>query len=137
MQLNHSNAIDTPTTILSTPLALSTEDFETQGDCNKKLNKNRETAITSAILKNGKFGFVDVIGLSEAKRSLHDSIIMPLEYPHLFLGGRKPWRRILLYGPPGTGKTRLAQAVCSEVNATFYCVSSADLVSSFIGESER
>ncbi|GFS09459.1 vacuolar protein sorting-associated protein 4 [Elysia marginata] len=54
-----------------------------------------------------------------------------------FPGGRQPWRRILLYGPPGTGKSRLAQAVSAEVNATFYCVSSADLVSSYIGESEK
>ncbi|EDO31428.1 predicted protein [Nematostella vectensis] len=62
---------------------------------------------------------------------------MPLQFPHLFTGGRKPWRRVLLYGPPGTGKTRLAQAVASEVNSTFYSVSSADLISSWVGESEK
>ena len=53
------------------------------------------------------------------------------------LGARKPWRRILLYGPPGTGKTRLAQAISNEINSTFYCVSSSDLVSSWVGESEK
>ena len=52
-------------------------------------------------------------------------------------GGRKPWKRILLYGPPGTGKSRLAQAIASEIQSTFYCVSSADLVSSWVGESEK
>ncbi|XP_037079630.1 vacuolar protein sorting-associated protein 4B-like [Pollicipes pollicipes] len=29
---------------------------------------------------------------------------MPVQFPHLFTGGRRPWTRILLYGPPGTGK---------------------------------
>ena len=53
------------------------------------------------------------------------------------VGKRKPWKRILLYGPPGTGKSRLAQAVSSEISSTFYCVSSADLVSSWVGESEK
>ncbi|ESO89789.1 hypothetical protein LOTGIDRAFT_218616 [Lottia gigantea] len=62
---------------------------------------------------------------------------MPFIYPHLFTGGRKPWKRILLYGPPGTGKSRLAQAIASEIQSTFYCVSSADLVSSWVGESEK
>eukprot|EP00057_Strongylocentrotus_purpuratus_P009362 XP_011663836.1 PREDICTED: suppressor protein of bem1/bed5 double mutants isoform X1 [Strongylocentrotus purpuratus] len=62
---------------------------------------------------------------------------MPIQYPHLFTGGLKPWKRILLYGPPGTGKSRLAQAVSKEINSTFYCVSSADLISSWVGESEK
>ena len=53
------------------------------------------------------------------------------------IGSRKPWRRILLYGPPGTGKSRLAQAVASEINSAFYSVSSSDLVSSWVGESEK
>lgn len=53
------------------------------------------------------------------------------------LGFRKPWKRILLYGPPGTGKTRLAQAVSSAIESTFYCVSSSNLISSWLGESEK
>ncbi|CAG5126342.1 unnamed protein product [Candidula unifasciata] len=59
---------------------------------------------------------------------------MPIVFPHLFSGGRKPWRRILLFGPPGTGKSRLAHAVSTEVRATFYSVSSTDLISSWVGE---
>ncbi|XP_013386414.1 vacuolar protein sorting-associated protein 4B-like [Lingula anatina] len=105
-----------------------------QGDMQKKA---RRQAIEETIALKGQFCFNDVAGLEEAKQALREAIIMPVQFPQLFTGGRKPWQRILLYGPPGTGKSRLAQAVSSEIRSNFYSVSSSDLISSWVGESEK
>lgn len=79
----------------------------------------------------------DVAGLEGAKEALKEAVILPIKFPHLFTGKRKPWRGILLYGPPGTGKSFLAKAVATESNSTFFSVSSSDLISKWLGESER
>ena len=47
--------------------------------------------------------FTDVAGLTHAKQALKEAIYLPIQFPHLFTGAVKPWKRMLLYGPPGTG----------------------------------
>jgi vacuolar protein-sorting-associated protein 4 len=80
----------------------------------------------------------DVAGLETAKSLLKEAVLLPIKFPQLFVGKRKPWKGILLYGPPGTGKSFLAKAVATEAGAsTFFSVSSSDLVSKFQGESEK
>lgn len=79
----------------------------------------------------------DVAGLENAKKALQEAIILPAKFPDIFIGLRKPWKGILLYGPPGTGKTYLAKACATQSNSTFFSVSSSDLISKYVGESEK
>ncbi|KAG7653528.1 P-loop containing nucleoside triphosphate hydrolase [Arabidopsis suecica] len=81
--------------------------------------------------------WTDVAGLESAKEALKEAVILPVKFPQFFIGKRRPWRAFLLYGPPGTGKSYLAKAVATEADSTFFSVSSSDLVSKWMGESEK
>ncbi|CAH3149595.1 unnamed protein product [Porites evermanni] len=101
----------------------------------KKLRGQLNSAI---VVEKPNVQWSDVAGLESAKEALKEAVILPIKFPHLFTGKRKPWSGILLYGPPGTGKSYLAKAVATEANnSTFISVSSSDLVSKWLGESER
>ncbi|KAJ5094462.1 vacuolar protein sorting-associated protein 4 [Penicillium angulare] len=101
-------------------------------------SKKLRSALQGAILSDKpNVKWEDVAGLEAAKESLKEAVILPIKFPHLFTGKRQPWKGILLYGPPGTGKSYLAKAVATEANSTFFSVSSSDLVSKWMGESER
>lgn len=105
-----------------------------EGEDNKKLRG----ALAGAILsEKPNVRWEDVAGLEAAKEALKEAVILPVKFPHLFKGNRKPTTGILLYGPPGTGKSYLAKAVATEANSTFFSVSSSDLVSKWMGESEK
>ncbi|KAJ5795663.1 uncharacterized protein N7518_004203 [Penicillium psychrosexuale] len=100
--------------------------------------KKLRSALQGAILsEKPNVKWEDVAGLENAKDALKEAVILPIKFPHLFTGKRQPWKGILLYGPPGTGKSYLAKAVATEANSTFFSVSSSDLVSKWMGESER
>jgi len=100
----------------------------------KKLRSGLQGAILS---ESPNVQWDDVAGLAQAKEALKEAVILPIKFPQLFTGKRTPWRGILLYGPPGTGKSFLAKAVATEAKSTFFSVSSSDLVSKWMGESER
>ncbi|CAG8574283.1 1574_t:CDS:2 [Cetraspora pellucida] len=113
----------------------SDDDDDDELDADTK--KMRE-ALSSAILsETPNVHWDDIAGLDAAKDALKEAVILPMKFPQLFTGNRRPWSGILLYGPPGTGKSYLAKAVATESNSTFFSVSSSDLVSKYMGESER
>jgi vacuolar protein-sorting-associated protein 4 len=108
------------------------------GDDDDADSKKLRGALQGAILsEKPNVRWEDVAGLEQAKEALKEAVILPIKFPHLFQGKRQPWKGILLYGPPGTGKSYLAKAVATEANSTFFSVSSSDLVSKWMGESER
>lgn len=101
----------------------------------KKLRDMIEDTIIS---ERPNVKMVEVAGLKDAKQAINDAILAPMKHPELFKGkARQPWRGILFYGPAGCGKTLIAKAVASEINATFFNVSAANIVSKWLGESER
>jgi vacuolar protein-sorting-associated protein 4 len=98
----------------------------------------REMISDTIITERPSIKMSEVAGLEDAKQAIDDAIIAPMKHPELFIGkARQPWRGILFYGPAGCGKTLVAKAVAAEVNATFFNVSAANIVSKWLGESER
>jgi vacuolar protein-sorting-associated protein 4 len=122
------------------PSKHSSDDKSSDEESEKDPDKKKfETQLTGAIvMESPNIKWEDVAGLDSAKESLKEAVILPVKFPHLFTGKRKPWRGILLFGPPGTGKSYLAKAVATEANnSKFFSVSSSDLVSKWLGESEK
>jgi transitional endoplasmic reticulum ATPase len=80
----------------------------------------------------------DIGGLEDVKRALREAVELPFKYPELFEQvGIRPTKGILLFGPPGTGKTLLAKAVATESEANFISIRGPELLSKWVGESER
>ena len=102
------------------------------------LDKNLVQKIESEILQNGqniKFG--DIAGLKHAKSCVIETIVWPIQSPHLFTGMRSVPKGVLLFGPPGTGKTLVGKAIANEAGATFFAISASSLMSKWIGEGEK
>ena len=82
--------------------------------------------------------FADVAGLDDVKKAITIRMINPIKYPDKYkLYGKKTGGGVLLYGPPGTGKTMIAKAIANEVGAKFYAVKGSDIVSKWVGDSEK
>jgi vacuolar protein-sorting-associated protein 4 len=92
---------------------------------------NEELVVT----EKPKVSWAEVVGLETAKKAVKEAIVYPVQRPDLFPLG---WPRgILLFGPPGCGKTLLAAAVATEIDANFYSIDAASIMSKWLGEAEQ
>jgi transitional endoplasmic reticulum ATPase len=102
---------------------------ESEGSCN---------ASDWIVKEKPNIRFADVAGLDDVKEDIRLKMLYPFEHPELAEKfGITAGGGILLYGPPGTGKTMLAKATAGEMDATFFRVSPADLLSKWVGEAEQ
>ncbi|HDL02333.1 MAG TPA: AAA family ATPase, partial [Candidatus Pacearchaeota archaeon] len=96
------------------------------------------SAMREVLIKKPNVKWSDVAGLEEAKEKLKELVELPLLRPDLYrAAGIKSSKGILLHGPPGTGKTLLAKAVANEANANFISIKGPELISKWVGESEK
>ncbi|KAJ6843546.1 peroxisome biogenesis protein 6 [Iris pallida] len=111
---------------------LEKEDFSKALERSKKRNAS---ALGTPKVPNVKWE--DVGGLEEVKKSILDTVQLPLLHKDLFSSGLRKRSGVLLYGPPGTGKTLLAKAVATECSLNFLSVKGPELINMYIGESEK
>nr|WP_246248337.1 AAA family ATPase [Micromonospora maritima] len=98
----------------------------------------RPTTMAASTLELASVTLDDVGGLHEVRQTLTESVLWPLTYPDTFARlGVTPPRGVLLYGPPGCGKTYLVTALAGSGRANVLSVKGAELLSKWVGESER
>ena len=113
-------------------LIVTMEDFE------GALKDVMPSAMREVYLETPDIAWTDIGGLEPVKKELQEAVEWPLKYPDLYdkIGYSMP-KGIMLYGPSGTGKTLLAKAVATESEANFISVRGPELLSKWVGESER
>jgi transitional endoplasmic reticulum ATPase len=110
----------------------------TREDFAQALTYVQPSALREVIMEIPNVTWDMIGGLEEVKQQLKEAVEWPIKYPQIFkrLGIRPP-RGILLYGPPGVGKTLLAKAVATESQANFISVRGPEVLSKWVGESEK
>jgi len=102
------------------------------------LKEVEPSALREVFTEIPNVGWEDVGGLKNVKDILKETIEWPLKFSELFEKAKtKPSKGILLYGEPGTGKTLIARAVAAQSGVNFISVKGPELLSRFVGESER
>ncbi len=107
-------------------------------DFKEALKVVRPSAMREVLVEVPNVKWTDVGGLKNVQQELIEAVEWPLKNPQAFKRlGVKPPKGILLYGAPGTGKTLLAKAVATESEANFILVKGPELLSKWVGESEK
>lgn len=102
------------------------------------LKEVEPSAIREVFVEVPDVRWEDVGGLEKEKERLKEAVEWAIRHGPLFEQARlKPPRGILLYGPPGSGKTLLAKALANEAGVNFISVKGPELMSKYVGESER
>ena len=105
---------------------------------NEALKNTEPSAMREVLIEIPNVKWTDIGGLDSVKQKLIEAVEWPIAHPEIFLRhGITPPHGILLYGPPGTGKTLLAKAVATESEANFIAIRGPELLSKWVGESEK
>ncbi|MBN1786289.1 MAG: CDC48 family AAA ATPase [Candidatus Methanofastidiosa archaeon] len=110
----------------------------TKEDFDVAMKTIEPSAMREVLIRTPNVSWTDIGGLEDVKKQLIEAVEWPLKTPEKFIkmGIRMP-KGIFLYGPPGCGKTMLAKAVAKESNANFISVKGPELLSKWVGESEK
>ncbi|MEM2027964.1 MAG: CDC48 family AAA ATPase, partial [Candidatus Bathyarchaeia archaeon] len=96
------------------------------------------TALREVAIEVPTVHWDDIGDLEDVKQELKEAVEWPIKNPEMFKRmGIKPPKGILLFGPPGCGKTLLAKAVATESEANFISIKGPEVLSKWVGESER
>ena len=108
------------------------------GDFQEALQEVEPSAVREVFVEVPNVTWNDVGGLDQIKQRLREAVEWPLKYPELFASVRlAPPKGALVYGPPGCGKTLIAKALATEAGVNFVSVKGPELLSMYVGESER
>jgi transitional endoplasmic reticulum ATPase len=110
----------------------------TMSDFENAVKEVMPSAMREVYLESPDIPWTSIGGLEDIKRELQEAVEWPLRYPDLYKELKHTLTKgILLHGPSGTGKTLLAKAVATESEANFISVKGPELISKWVGESER
>jgi transitional endoplasmic reticulum ATPase len=122
----------------SVPAEILNKIIVNMNDFEESLREIEPSAMREVLVEVPNVKWTDIGGLAEVKEELEEAIEWPLKYPEIFAHmNTSPPKGVLLYGPPGTGKTLLAKAVANESEANFISIKGPEVLSKWVGESER
>ncbi|MFH2106137.1 MAG: CDC48 family AAA ATPase [Candidatus Micrarchaeota archaeon] len=110
----------------------------TREDFYDAMREIQPSALREVYIEKPTTKWEDIGGMENVKKEIREAVELPLQKPEIFEKmGIRPIKGILLYGPPGTGKTLLAKAVANETESNFIGISGTQVLSKWVGESEK